>query len=217
MERALIFDLDGTLLDSLEDLADAGNAGLKAFGYPQHPISSYKSFVGDGIETLMRRALPSDADLEPTAMKDLVDHVRNVYGKAWNVKSHPYNGISELLTALGGRGNLRLGVLSNKPHPWTMEIVRFYFPQIPFADIRGAKPGVPLKPDPTAALDMAAGLGFMPETCFFVGDSNVDMRTAANAGMISIGVTWGFRGEAELREAGARHLVHAPDEIADLV
>ena len=215
--KAVIFDLDGTLLDSLEDLADACNAALVRAGYPPHPLGNYKKFVGNGIETLLRRALPpGEADrLGQEAFHALVDDMRGVYGTAWNVKSAPYPGIPEALATLADRG-IRLGVLSNKPHPWTEEIIRYYFPRIPFAEVRGAMPGVPRKPDPAAALAMAARSDLSPDDCGFVGDSNVDIHTAVAAGMIPVGATWGFRDREELLTAGAQYLVHTAPDLLQL-
>ncbi|MDE7064009.1 MAG: HAD family hydrolase [Desulfovibrionaceae bacterium] len=215
--KAVIFDLDGTLLNSLEDLADACNAALTGARYPSHPLDDYRKFVGNGIETLLRRALPpGEADrLGREAFTALVDAMRGIYGKAWNVKSAPYPGIPETLKALADRG-IRLGVLSNKPHPWTEEIIRYYFPHIPFAEVRGAMPGVPPKPDPAAALAIAARLDLSPDECGFVGDSNVDIHTAVAAGMIPVGATWGFRDREELLTAGAQYLVHTAPDLLQL-
>lgn len=216
--KAVIFDLDGTLLNSLEDLADACNAALTRAGYPPHALEAYRKFVGNGIETLIRRALPTEeADrMGRTKFTAMVDDMRYSYGSAWNAKSAPYPGINDALKALAAQGK-RLGVLSNKPHDWTVEIIRHYFPLVPFDDVRGAMPGVPHKPDPTAALDMAARWDLSPDECGFVGDSNVDIHTAVAAGMIPVGVTWGFRDREELLTAGAQYLVHTAPDLLELV
>lgn len=212
--KAFIFDLDGTLLDSLEDLANAANAVLAEAGYPTHPLNAYRNFVGNGLETLVRRTLPEgEAErMGDAGIRDLVEKARSVYGATWHVKSRPYPGVPETLQGLALRG-VALGVLSNKPHPWTVEIMRHFFSDISFAVVRGALPHVPLKPDPTAALEVARELDMAPDQCAFVGDSNVDMHTAVRAGMIPVGVTWGFRDVEELRSAGAQHLVHVAGDL----
>ena len=217
MLKSFIFDLDGTLLDSLEDLANAGNAALARAGYATHPAESYRHFVGSGLERLLRRALPAG---EPERLGDagvrvLVEHARLVYGESWHVKSRPYAGVRQMLSALADKG-ATLGVLSNKAHPWTVAIVEHFFSGIPFALVRGAMPQVPLKPDPTAVLEMLAQLGIAGEECAYVGDSDVDMLTAQRAGLVSVGVAWGFRGAEEVRAAGACHIAATPEDIVRL-
>ncbi|MDR3043847.1 MAG: HAD family hydrolase [Desulfovibrio sp.] len=230
--HAIIFDLDGTLLDTLEDLADAANACLLARGFSAHPVDAYRQFVGDGVETLFRRALPSGTppgDVTERAVAALVARMRDEYGARWSAKSAPYPGIRELLAALAPAG-LPLGVLSNKPHSFTRLMVGSFFdgaadasggspvedgPLGPFAVVAGARPGVPRKPDPAAAIATARALGVDPACVAFVGDSNVDMRTARGAGMLAVGCLWGFRGEAELRESGASVLLAHPLELLD--
>ncbi|MBZ2173395.1 HAD family hydrolase [Nitratidesulfovibrio sp. SRB-5] len=246
--RAIIFDLDGTLLDTLEDLADAANACLLAQGLSAHPVDAYRQFVGDGVETLFRRALPPGfppGHATEQAVAALVARMRDEYGARWSVKSAPYPGIRELLAALAPAG-LPLGVLSNKPHAFTRLMVGSFFdgagsgagaasagspastglsasggapvedgPLGPFAVVAGARPGVPRKPDPAAAIATARALGVDPAHAAFVGDSNVDMRTAHGAGMLAVGCLWGFRGEAELRESGASVLLAHPLELLD--
>lgn len=212
--KAFIFDLDGTLLNSLEDLADAGNAVLSSAGYPTHSLSAYRNFVGNGLDMLVRRTLPAGEGerLGADGIEKLVQKTRDIYGTHWHVKSHAYPGVIEALKALSVQG-LALGVLSNKPHAWTVEIMKHFFGEISFAVVRGAMQGVPLKPDPTAALEVVRELDFAPDECAFVGDSNVDMLTAVRAGMIPVGVTWGFRDVEELRSAGAQHLVHVAGDL----
>lgn len=240
--HAIIFDLDGTLLDTLEDLADAANACLLAQGFSAHPVDAYRQFVGDGVETLFRRALPPGTppgDATERAVAALVARMRDEYGARWSAKSAPYPGIRELLAALAPAG-LPLGVLSNKPHAFTRLMVGSFFdgagsgvaaahagspassgspvedgPLGPFTVVAGARPGVPRKPDPAAAIATAHALGVDPAHAAFVGDSNVDMRTAHGAGMLAVGCLWGFRGEAELRESGASVLLAHPLELLD--
>lgn len=211
---AVIFDLDGTLLDSLADLADSVNAALLAAGLPTHPEDAFRGFVGDGIRNLMRRAAPPglpDADIAR-----LLDFGRAEYGRRWDAKSRPYAGVPEMLEALAGSG-VRLAILSNKPQEFTSLLVGRFFAPWPLAAARGAREGVPLKPDPAAALDLARELGLAPADILLAGDSGVDVRTARNAGMFAAGVLWGFRDADELASAGAERLFAAPGELAAFV
>lgn len=212
--RACIFDLDGTLLDTLHDLADAANAALAADGHPVHPVDAYRQFVGDGIETLLRRALPDEHSDEDVARG--VERMREIYAAGWSVRTAPYEGIHPLLSALRER-RLPLAVLSNKPHPFTVEMVHHYFGDAVFAQIAGAKPDVHRKPHPEAALRMAAAWGLEPCDVAFIGDSDVDIRTAKAAGMFAVGCSWGFRGPAELRKAGAELLLDVPADLMRLI
>lgn len=230
--NALIFDLDGTLINSLDDLADATNTVLAQADYPTHPVQAYKLFVGNGLRVLLERALvptpngrtdrktggiatPPPASHSPR-FETLLKALQEEYDAHWADKSRPYPGIEALLGELSGR-HTPIAVLSNKPHGWTQTIVQHFFPSIAFTGVRGAMPNVPHKPDPTAALDVARLLGFSPASIAFVGDSNVDIRTGRNAGMYPIGVTWGFRDETELREAGAASIIHTPEALLGFV
>lgn len=213
--RALIFDLDGTLLDTLEDLADSGNAVLAALGLPLHAVDDYRYFVGLGVEELVRRMLPEDRR-GPATMQQAVAGLVAEYKLRWNVKTRPYPGIAELLDALAARA-LPVCVLSNKPQHYTDLTIREFFPGRSFAAVRGARPEVPHKPHPAGALALAAELGRAPGSMVFVGDSATDMKTARGAGMLPVGVLWGFRDEKELSENGARHLIDRPAALLDLL
>ena len=216
--QAIIFDLDGTLLNTLDDLANAANRTLAHFGYPVHPIEAYKRFVGNGGSTLMGRALPSGEyeRLGEAGLRPIVDAMRADYIKHAADVTRPYDGIPELLAKIRAL-NLPSGVLSNKPHPATLLTVRHFFADHPFTIVRGAMPDVPLKPDPTAALDMAGTLGIEPGRILYVGDSDVDMHTARNAGMFAVGAAWGFRGADELSASGADRVCATPWEVIDLL
>ena len=210
VERAFIFDLDGTLLDSLADLAHAVNHALAARGCPAHPEEAYRYFVGNGMRVLVRRAAPPecpDADLLALARD-----VETRYAETWNHCTRPYPGVSELLRELRRRG-VPVGVLSNKPHEFTCRMVAHFFPEVDFFAVYGQRAGVPVKPDPTAALHMVAELATTPDRVCFVGDSRVDMETAVNAGMIPVGVTWGFRPREELLEFGAKFLIDKAEDV----
>jgi phosphoglycolate phosphatase len=211
--RAVLFDLDGTLADTLADLANATNWALSQIGCPTHPTDRYRYMVGDGARELCARALPADK-------QGLVDEVlrlmRQHYDEHCFDLTRLYPGIAELVTALASR-HLKLAVLSNKPDEFTKRVITRYFPSSPFAIVRGQLPNVPLKPDPTAALQIAQELGIPPAQWLYLGDTNTDMRTARAAGMHAIGVLWGFRDRDELLESGAEHLVAKPGDVLDLL
>jgi len=213
--RALIFDLDGTLLDTLADLADSGNAALAALDLPEHPQDAYRYFVGLGIEELVCRMLPENRR-DPATVRAALEHVTVEYKRRWRDKTLPYPGIPELLETLRRRG-LPVCVLSNKPQHYTELTVEAFFPGHPFTFVRGARPEVPNKPHPAGALALAAELGLSPGRIVFVGDSATDMKTARGAGMLPVGVLWGFRDAAELTGNGAARLIARPDELLDVL
>ena len=212
--QAILFDLDGTLLDTLADIAFAANAGLKRLGFPTHPIESYRRFVGDGAGCLARRALPADHQDDET-----VDRCRQViaaeYAKCWADKTKPYPGVPELLADLQAR-RIPMGVLSNKPHEATITVVEGYFPDHNFQVVRGALPSVPVKPDPAGAIQIAEELDILPGRFVYLGDTDTDMRTAVAAGMFPAGALWGFRNAEELTANGAKVLLKTPKEVAGL-
>lgn len=209
-----IFDLDGTLLDSIADLAEAINRMLADHGYPQLPLEVFPKFVGDGAKALVERALPAEALVRGELEDRLADYQRH-YAETWKQQTKPYEGILPMLEELSRRG-CRLGVLSNKPQAFTTLCCQHFFPTITFAEVRGARDQVPKKPDPAAALEMLKAFQISPEASAYVGDSGVDMEMANRAGMIPIGVRWGLRGEEELLAHGARHLISHPRELLTL-
>ncbi len=209
--RLVIFDLDGTLLDTIGDLAVACNACLALRGLPQHSYDDYCRFVGNGIMRLVERALP-----EPLRTPENVALVRADFVKYYtehiDVYTKPYAGVPELLDALIGKG-VRVAVASNKFQAGTEKLVRRFFPSVPFSPVLGQRPDVPLKPDPAVVREILAATGIAPDEALYVGDSGIDMLTAAAAGVRSVGVTWGFRSREELVEAGACHLADRAGEI----
>ena len=211
---AVIFDLDGTLLDTLADIADAANRVLVSRQLPPHDVPAYRHFVGDGVEALMQRAMPAEhRDAEIIASSSA--QFRRVYGETWNLSTRPYPGISELLDLLVQR-QVEMAVLSNKPHANTIACVDEFFDASTFAVVFGQRNGIPCKPDPASALEISSALAVSPARCLFVGDSNVDMQTAVNAGMTGIGVTWGFRSRAELLDSGAQLAIDHPLDLLDM-
>jgi phosphoglycolate phosphatase len=211
--RAVLFDLDGTLADTLADLANATNHALAARGCPTHPLAAYRYFVGDGAHNLCLRVLPADRQ---HLADDVLRLMRTHYEAHCFDETRLYPGIPELVAALHGRG-LKLVVLSNKPDAFTKRMIEHYFRPSPFDIVRGQTANVPLKPDPTAARQIAAELGIPPAQWLYLGDTNTDMRTAHNAGMCAVGVLWGFRERAELVESGAEHLVATPEDVLQLL
>jgi phosphoglycolate phosphatase len=211
MKKAVIFDLDGTLLDTLDDLADSMNCVMDKFGYPQHPRDAYKFFVGDGMEMLSRRSLPEEKRDQASVARCWAA-MREEYGRRWADKTKPYAGIPELLTELS-RKKVSIGIYTNKPHDFALKVVETLLPHWRFVGVIGQRPGGPKKPDPAGALEIARLVGVSSDDCLYVGDSNTDMHTATAAGMFAIGVLWGFRGRDELRESGANALIGCPEEL----
>lgn len=209
--KAVLFDLDGTLLDTLNDLADAGNRVLAARSLPIHPVEAYRYFVGDGVATLVERILPPSHRTAGEIARN-VEAFQQEYAGNWDAHSAPYAGIAEMLDALTAAG-LRLAVLSNKPEAFTRLCVERLLPDWPFAPVFGQRAGVPKKPDPAGALAAARELRLAPQEVLYVGDTSIDMRTARAAGMDAVGVLWGFRDAEELRQAGAGMLISAPAEL----
>ena len=210
--------MDGTLLDTIEDIAGASNRVLAARGLAPFSIDETKLLVGDGIEEMVRRAFASrgvnvlsDADIAA-----IVQDYRREYQACWRANSRPYPGVPGLLSELARRG-AKTAVLSNKSHAFTTLMAAELFAGFRFDAVRGATPGVPLKPDPAPALSIAAELGVEPGACAFVGDTSVDMNTARAAGMFPVGALWGFRTADELRRSGAAALIASPADLLDLI
>lgn len=211
----VIFDLDGTLLDTIGDLAVACNAVLALRGLPQHSYEEYCHFVGNGIMRLVERALPEELRTPYTVAAVRADFVK-YYTEHIDTYTKPYEGVPELMTELVRRG-IRVAVASNKFQAGTEKLVRLFFPGVDFAAVLGQREGVPLKPDPAVVGEILARTGVDGERVLYVGDSGVDMQTAAAAGVRSVGVTWGFRDRAELVGAGAQHIVDRPAEILNIL
>ena len=214
-KRLAIFDLDGTLLDTVADLANATNQALAQCGYPTHPTDAYYQFVGNGINKLFFRALPEEARTEENVMR-----IRSLFVPYYNEHnaddSRPYPGVSELLRTLQAQG-VQVAVASNKYQQATTKLVGQFFPDIRFAAVYGQREGVAIKPDPAIVADILNDTGISRADTIYIGDSGVDMQTARNAEVDSIGVSWGFRSIDELIDNGAEHIVHHAGEIAALI
>ena len=210
-----MFDLDGTLLDTLTDLANATNRALEEQGFPVHPVDVYRHFIGDGVVRLMERVLPPGSR-DPAHVEAGGRLMKEAYATCWAEHSRPYPGIKSLLDKLS-QMPMPMAILSNKPDEFAQAMVKTLLPDWEFSIVRGALPDVPIKPDPMGALDMLHQLGVMPSQCLYVGDTNTDMQTAVNAGMVPVGVAWGFRDEQELIESGAQTILQRPDELMSLL
>ena len=208
--KAVIFDLDGTLINSLNDLADSGNELLRTYGYDPYPVERYRYFVGNGSRKLMERILPAGTASEEID-KALVVY-KGIYAQRYLNKTRPYAGMPEVLAALRARG-IKLGVCTNKHMEAAATIVDTLFKEGTFDELLGDKPGMKRKPDPSGVLAIAASLGVKPEEVAYLGDTQVDMLTAKNAGFYPVGVLWGFRDKQELLDNGAQVLLSRPEEL----
>jgi phosphoglycolate phosphatase len=211
---AILFDLDGTLIDSLSDIADSCNRSLAAHGFPTHPDDAYRYFVGDGVRNLLLRALPPEGRGEPTLGECMAAYVAD-YARNWHVKTRAYAGIDGMLDAARAKG-LRLAVLSNKPDQFTRQCVKVILAGHDFEMVVGASQRFGHKPDPAAALHIAGEMKLPPEQFLYLGDTATDMQTAVAAGMYPVGALWGFRKAAELQAAGAKALLRLPGELLDV-
>jgi phosphoglycolate phosphatase len=210
---AVIFDMDGTLLDTLQDLGDCMNRVLVRSGYPAHPIESYKYFVGDGIRNLVKRVLPENARRDET-IERLQAQMSSEYAAHWADQTALYPGIGTLLDELVRR-NVRRAILSNKPHEFTTLMAERYFGKWRFDPVFGARNGIPEKPDPAAALETCRLWKLEPEEVLYAGDTNTDMQTAGRAGMFALGVLWGFRTRQELEDNGAQSVISTPGQMLE--
>lgn len=216
MYKACIFDLDGTLTDTLESLTYSVNTTLQELGLSSITREQCRAFVGSGPRPLLEQSLKAVGDQELAYIEQAVEIYARVFQEGCMHEVKPYDGIVELLTALKAKG-LRLAVLSNKPHTQTNKIVASFFEAGTFDLIEGLKPDVPKKPDPTAALAIAKQLGAAKEECIYIGDSDTDMMTGNNAGMLPVGVTWGFRDRDVLEVHGAKYLIDHPEELLTII
>ncbi|MFO0958745.1 MAG: HAD-IA family hydrolase [Isosphaeraceae bacterium] len=212
---AIVFDLDGTLLDTLDDIADSANRALEREGFPTHPRGDFRRFIGDGVQMLVKRALPPESG-DPATIDRVVEAYRVEYAAGWDRETHPYPGVEDLLDALVARG-LKLAVLSNKPDEFTQLCVGHYLGRWPFECVLGHRPEWPRKPSPESARHVAAGLGVSPDRCAFVGDSVADVLTAKAAGMRPVAVSWGFQDAEILAGAGAEVVIDRPSDLLEFL
>ncbi len=214
MWKAVLFDLDGTLLDTLEDIADSVNAALRNLGLPEHPVATYRELIGDGVEEMAFRALP-ESKRDEGMVTTLINDYRERYRQRWRQNTRPYHGIPDLLDAITARGT-KMAVLSNKNHEFTRLMIEEILSRWHFHEVIGAQPALPLKPDPAGALLIAGRLQVSPAEFIYLGDGPQDMLAARAAGMLPVAALWGFRPEQELVGAGADKLVRQPLDLMDI-
>jgi phosphoglycolate phosphatase len=215
MPKLIIFDLDGTLLDTIEDLANSVNYALTQHNLPIHPVESYRFFVGNGVNKLLERALPEDKRTTDYVSMLKVDFLRHYFVHSEEC-TRPYPGIPELLASIQEKG-IKLAVASNKMHEATVKLINRFFPEIPFAALLGQREGFPVKPNPGVLEEIIRTAGVEKEEVLYVGDSGVDVATAFNAKVPFVGVLWGFRPRKELEEVGATAFVENTEELFKMV
>jgi phosphoglycolate phosphatase len=214
MVKGVIFDLDGTLLDTLDDIHNVVNRVLQLNGLPSRTVLEVKAAVGRGVTELVQRLFPS-GELSGQRVEKVASDIREIFLEHGTVLTKPYTGVEEMLDTLAGRG-IPMAVLTNKPQASAEKAVSVYLPDVPFRIVQGAMPGFPIKPESEIALKVVLKLGTLPEETLMVGDSDVDMDTAKNAGLIAVGVSWGFRPVELLLDHGADVIVNDPMEIYGL-
>jgi len=214
VKHGLIFDLDGTLVDSLHGIAASVNHALFQGGHATHSVAAVQGFIGNGARILLERTAPVGSD--ESILLALEQAFKSHYDVSWPEGTLPYDGIASMLETLQELGH-PLAVLSNKPHPFTETIVARIFPGVRFASVLGQRPGIPHKPDPTGALEIAGSLGLSPDDCVVIGDSTMDIETAKNAGMKAIAVTWGFQDREKLVSAGADLFAESPENLLEII
>lgn len=212
--NCIVFDLDGTLLNTLDDLANGVNYTLEKFGYPTHEIEKYKIFVGNGMKNLINRAVPEE--IKNTEIeKDILAAFMEYYSAHSTDLTRPYDGVEDMIDALKDRG-IKIGMVTNKAHNAAIDIMEKYFSG-KFDYVLGQSEKFPLKPNPASAIFVCETLGCTPENSIFVGDSGVDMKTGADGGFLPVGVLWGFRDKDELISNGAKAVISHPAELLKIV
>ncbi len=213
--KAIIFDLDGTLLDTINDIADSVNEALRKRKYHEFTVQEYKYFVGRGLDELIT-AVIEKGEIDPLEFDEIKEEYIKEYAKRSNNFTRVYDGIFDLLFLLKEMG-IKINILSNKPHFQTIKVVRHYLDKVQFDMVYGKKPEFRIKPNPESVLDLISKLGIEKKDVLYVGDTNTDIQTAINAGLRSVGVLWGFRTEAELIKAGADYIVSKPLELLEII
>ena len=213
--KACIFDLDGTLCNTLESMAVSANQVLQPFGYEPLPAENFRYYAGAGARTLVERALKDAGDKELVHLDEAFEAYRDIFNKDCTYKVTVYDGMHKTLETLKNMG-MKLAVLSNKPHAQTVKVIHELFGDDLFDRVQGQQDGIAKKPDPAGAFAIAEAFGVKPEECMYIGDTNVDMMTGNRAGMFTVGVLWGFRTREELMENNAHALAEQPEDLIEL-
>ena len=213
--KAVIFDMDGTLLNTLKDITNSMNRSLRHFNYPVHNIATYKKFIGDGIDTLAYRVLPIKQRNEKNVQK-LISLFSEYYDRHWCDETELYPGISALLNCLK-KHSVKMAILTNKPHDFAIEMSNFFLSKWYFSKILGANERMQKKPAPEMAYNLCKDLQIEPKESIFIGDSDIDIKTAKASGMLPVGVAWGFRPIKELKDSGANYVINNPLEFVRLI
>lgn len=216
MKKLAIFDLDGTLLNTIKDLGEAVNYALDRNGFHTHSVASYPYFVGNGVKRLIERALPEDARKKSSVVNTMLKDFKQYYNEHNTDRTKPYDGIPELLQELLDSG-VQLAVASNKYQQATLKIINHFFPDIPWVAIQGQQEGIPVKPDPSIIFMILSQAKIAKQDTIYIGDSGIDMETARRACIDSIGVTWGFRPVKELKEYHANTIINRPQDIIPII
>lgn len=216
MKKLAIFDLDGTLLNTIKDLGEAVNFALDRNGFHTHSVASYPYFVGNGVRRLIERSLPEDARKKAAVVDAMLKDFKQYYNEHNTDRTVPYDGIPELLQQLNESG-VKLAVASNKYQQATLKIINHFFPDIPWIAIQGQQEGVPVKPDPSIIFMILGEAKIAKQDTIYIGDSGIDMETARRACIDSVGVTWGFRPVKELKEYHANVIINKPQDITAII
>ena len=211
MIKAIIFDLDGTVADTISAIREGVNMTMEQLGYPTHTDADIRRFINHGARELIRQSLPENVSVDPARVTEALDIYQGMYDKTYTHTDMCYDGMVEAMTELAK--TYKLAILSNKQDRMVKGLAAQLLPAGTVCIAQGQIEGVPVKPDPTAVWEICAKMGVAPEECAFVGDSDVDMMTAINARCLPVGVTWGYRGADVLKEAGAKVLAHTPGEL----
>lgn len=214
--KGIIFDLDGTLINTLDDLADSVNEALEKMGYPVWPVDAYRLKVGRGFRNLMENSVPENVRNDNAVIDGMLKYFVEAYDRRYLEKSRPYEDIDQMLDTLVSE-NIQVAVNSNKRADYTEKLIVKFFHRIPFVGIFGERKGVPKKPDPASALELCGMMGLKPQEVLYIGDSATDVKTGKNAGMDTVGVAWGFRGYGELHENGADYIAQTAEDIVKIV
>ncbi|MBA4689016.1 MAG: HAD family hydrolase [Candidatus Galacturonibacter soehngenii] len=215
MFKACIFDLDGTLTDSLESIAYSANRAIAAFGFAPNPVEAYKHFAGDGADTMLERSLIAAGDVNLEYIEPVKQKYKELFQKDCMYLVKPYEGIVELLKILKEK-NIKIAVLSNKPHNRAVDVVETLFGKDYFDIIMGQSKHIKRKPSPDGALIIADELGLLTSECIYIGDTNTDMITGKSANMFTVGVTWGFRDRQELEANNADYIIDSPLQLLEI-